>query len=384
MVFSIHNIYISILLILLFFLPIERIVPYGTLPSYWILLGVFFWIKNQRTKVPKNDFAMLIFGLTMALSILVNYNEVDFLHVQSYTLTIITYFVVRSLKFNEKLEPTVYSILLTFILFISCLVFYQYAKGINDSGNVNATYLADSHLLALLICASYGFVQSKNLANSKIIVSILVGINCTTLIFLSGSRAGVISFIILNIIMIFYYSKKKLRYPMVFLFIFLFYVIFNQINFFFDLFVNYFGSNLSIDIARTKYSRFFFDDSVDERLSIWSVIINSKPTEILEILGFGLGPGGYGIKYSKNVHNLFFDYLYSIGFVGMLSVFYLMIYSLKVSLFGLNNTFLKALGFCLLVILIFCMFHDFGRVRILWVIVGLIFAIISENKVRST
>jgi hypothetical protein len=128
-----------------------------------------------------------------------------------------------------------------------------------------------------------------------------------------------------------------------------------------------------------KYSAFFLDDSVYERYTLWMSLMNMDAPDFARILTFGLGPGSFDNKMSQTIHNTPLDVLVSFGAISFIS-FGLVITRVIRRAASRSGRLFFLLGSVVLSIVLFSMFHDFGRTRFLWLFLGLAACCTYRNK----
>jgi len=380
---ALENAYLILLVYTLLFFSDDGILAYGSIPTYLILLGLIITILRKPNSLILDKFEQpfLVFLICLVLSIILGASTVKLLHIQSFLLMFLTYLYARSISApNIRFQYLIW-VFASFLLLNLSLMAAQLATGNpvlfpgESSYLVPTGFAVDQHKNALHIVISYAFIQSYLVRNKYRLYSLAFFMVCLTFLLINTSRAGLVVFVVTTAYI--YLIGLKLKHSLLIMGlttmgIFLLYLIASiegAHTVLYDLLPLELG--IAYKSAVLKYTAFFSDDSVYERYMLWSSLTNMNGLDSVRILTFGLGPGSFDSMHSQTIHNTPLDILVSVGMISLisLSIVIIRIIRFSVSRNITNDSF--ALSAVVVSIVLFSMFHDFGRARYLWVFLGL-------------
>ena len=413
----INKIIFKAFLLMIFFIYYETILIPGTLHTWLIFVGLIFTIPilnkkygGAEIKLPLDYILILILVLVIVLGFLVNYSTTDWINLQAYILMLATYIYVKENTTDDTLA-FLSSVIKYFILIHGLLVILQFltgsyfpakylaagdppltmATGVFDGPTKNGmiTSFALSFMFAKFILRNYSFSLSDTFIFLIGIIALLA----------SAQRAGVISFgvivVFVSIFMLLRSIRKK-RYASILSSItivtiatftvatlFLQYGLDFQAlhDFLYDLRdpdANPYGLNVVI----YKLS-VFNDDSASERFNTIEYGLKQFVESPLPFFTVGFGTGTFEKIYGLNVHNSYFELLFTTGFLGFFVFLYLVVHVVRRALSKHNVFEIIPVLFALGSFMVFMLAHDVLRGRMFWIALGISSAFAYSNPVRD-
>lgn len=370
----------------LLFFSDDGILLYGSIPTYLILLGLVFSLINSPNHLMLKGFEQpfLLFLTCIVLAALFGVQTVKIGHLQSFILMFLTYLCARSIGYNKESYKYLIWVFASFLFLNMSIMSLQLMTGNPVFFRGERDYLIptgfsiDQHKNAFFIIISYAFIQSLFVRKGFWFFAVCFFVCCLFFLLVNTSRAGLVVHVFITIYIL--VMALPYRKSLIILFLFLFFGFYSIL--FAQMFLAWDGFNavvfsllpqqlvIAFEAGIMKYTTFFSDASVSERFTLWSSLSNLGDIDIFKILSFGMGPGSFDAIHLQTIHNTVLDILVSVGALGLLSLCLVFFWIVRFCCrHGGNDSF--ALGAVIVAILMFSMFHDFGRARFLWFFLGL-------------
>jgi hypothetical protein len=413
----INKIIFKLFLLMIFFVYYETILIPGTLHTWLIFFGLIFTIpiinkkySGSEIKLPLDYILILILVLVIVLGFLVNYSTTDWINFQAYILMLATYIYVKENTTDDTLA-FLYSIIKYFILIHGLLVMLQLftgsyfparflaagepaltiATGVFDGPTKNGmiTSFALSFMFAKFILKNYSFSLFDTLIFFIGIIALLA----------SAQRAGTISFgvvvIFVSIFMLLQSIRKK-RYASVLSSIAIviittfsavtlitqygldFQSLYDILYYLRDPDANIYG----LDVVIYKLS-VFNDDSALARFNTIEYGLKKFVDSPLPFFSVGFGTGTFEKIYGINVHNSYFELLFTTGFLGFFVFLFLVVHVVLKALSRPNVLEIIPVLFALGSFMVFMLVHDVLRGRMFWIALGITSAFAYSNLGRK-
>jgi len=236
-------------------------------------------------------------------------------------------------------------------------------------------FSSDQHKNAFLVTISYAFIQSYLVGNRFKFFGFVFFLVCFLFILIGSSRAGLVAFVVATAFIFIKGIKLKDSLMLLIfglgsaLLLLVMLVSFAADNTIYHLLPD--ELLIAYEATIMKYSNFISDSSVGERIMLWTSFASMGDINLLKLLTFGLGPGAVDHINSQTMHNTPLDILFSVGAIGLLSISVIIFRIVRRAATGEDGHDGFALSAVIVSIIVFSMFHDFGRARFLWIFLGL-------------
>ena len=414
---KINKIIFKAFILIIFFIYYETILIPGTLHTWLIFIGLILTAPSlikkyvgKDIKLPLDYLLVLILMVIIFLGFLVNYSTTDWINCQAYLIMLFTYIYVKENAHKDTLE-FLYSVIKYFILIHGLLVILQLwtgsyfparffaagdpaliiASGVFDGPTKNGmiTSFALSYMFARIILNKYSFSLFESLIFIIGIIALLA----------SSQRAGLISFCVVVImasfiILIHKIIKKQyklilLSISFILLIICLAVIIIIQYELDFEILHNFL---LSVrDPAADKYGinvviyklSVFGDDSAEERFNTIKYGFKQIFESPIHLFSLGFGTGTFEKIYGLNVHNSYFELLFTTGIYGFFIFLFLVGYIVRKALSRLNSFEIMPILYAMGSFMVFMLAHDVLRGRMFWIALGITSAFAYSNFGRD-
>jgi hypothetical protein len=232
---------------------------------------------------------------------------------------------------------------------------------------------SDQHMNGLLITISYAFIQSFFIRNGRNVIAPIFFVLCLFFLVINTSRASLFAYFVTTA----YIAMMTLKLKHLISLGLMFGAIFLSVDIAWENLLliasEILPAELSIayNAAVMKYTAFFTDESVNERLTLWASLMDLSVVDSIKILTFGLGPGSFDSLHSQTIHNTLLDVLISVGAIGLFSIGIVIFRIVRYAAYRIDRNNCFALSAVIVSIVVSSMFHDFGRTRFLWIFLGL-------------
>lgn len=412
---KINKIIFKIFLIIIFFLYYETILIPGTLHTWLIFFGLILLIPSflnkyggGEIKLPLDYLLILILLSVIVLGFLLNYSTSDWVNCQAYIIMLFTYIYVKENATADTID-FLSTVIKYFILIHGLLVLLQLwtgdyfparflaagdpeliiASGVFDGPTKNGmiTAFALSFMLAKLILKNYSFSLFDTLIFLIGIIALLA----------SAQRAGLISFsvmVILAFILMLIQQIRKKQYKLIIsgivtiiIFSILlitteYYLYLQNLHDFLSDVRDPTADPYGINVVIYKLS-VFNDDSALERFNTIEYGIEQFIASPLHLFSVGFGTGTFEQMYGLNVHNSYFELLFTTGLFGFLIFLFLVGHIVRKALSRPNKYEIIPVLFALGSFMVFMLAHDVLRGRMFWIALGITAAFAYSNLGRD-
>lgn len=397
----------------IFFVYYETKVIPGTLHAWLMIFGLMLTIPilgkkygGASIKIPRDYLLIIILFLVIVLGFLANYSTTDWLNFQAYILMLATYVYVKENTTDDTLN-FLSSLIKYFLLINGIFVILQlltgsyfparflaagdppliFATGVSEGATKNGMLIsfALSHMFARFIFKKNSFSLFDYLIFLIGIISLLA----------ATSRAGLFSFaavVVFGSIFALFQSVRKKQYKLSHLNIVVAagsicaaFAVISWYGFDFEILYDFRDSSADrygLDAMLYKLS-VFNDDSTEERFGTIEFGIKQFFESPLHFFSVGFGTGTFEKIFGLNVHNSYFELLFTTGFFGFLVFLLLVVNVVRKALFRIDALKIIPVLFSLCGIMAFMSVHDVLRGRIFWIALGIASAFAYTNSRRD-